>query len=315
MRPIFTSLIAGAALAATTLTGALAETRFGPLLTPAELAAAQDTLNPLVLDIRAGEGGYGAGHIPGAVSAPYGKFRGPAENPGQLLSEEALTGLLRSLGVTADRPVVVVHQGKDETDFGAAARVYWTLKSSGVSRLAILNGGVNAWTADGRELSTEATQPVPSDITVSFSTEWLATRDDVKAVVDGRTQATLIDARPEAFYKGETQHKAAKQPGTLPHAEIFTHSNWFASGPAIVDPAAAGALAANAGLKGDETLVSFCNTGHWAATNWFALSELAGIDGVKLYPESLVGWSNAGLPMDNVPGRFTHLWSTVKSWF
>lgn len=42
-----------------------------------------------------------------------------------------------------------------------------------------------------------------------------------------------------------------------------------------------------------QELVSFCNTDHWVATNWFAMSELAGIEGVKLYPESLVGWSNA----------------------
>ena len=42
------------------------------------------------------------------------------------------------------------------------------------------------------------------------------------------------------------------------------------------------------------TLVSFCNTGHWASTNWFALSEIAGIPNVKLYPESMVGWSKRG---------------------
>ena len=39
--------------------------------------------------------------------------------------------------------------------------------------------------------------------------------------------------------------------------------------------------------------VSFCNTGHWAATNWFVLSEIAGIEGVKLYPESMVGWTRS----------------------
>ncbi len=43
--------------------------------------------------------------------------------------------------------------------------------------------------------------------------------------------------------------------------------------------------------------VSFCNTGHWAATNWFALSEMAGVKGVRLYPESMVGWTGAGLPV------------------
>jgi thiosulfate/3-mercaptopyruvate sulfurtransferase len=46
-------------------------------------------------------------------------------------------------------------------------------------------------------------------------------------------------------------------------------------------------------VPGGVPIVSFCNTGHWAATNWFVLSEVAGIEGVKLYPESMVGWTQA----------------------
>jgi thiosulfate/3-mercaptopyruvate sulfurtransferase len=45
------------------------------------------------------------------------------------------------LGIEADTPVVVVHAGANQTDMGAAARVYWTLKSLGVQDLALLNGG------------------------------------------------------------------------------------------------------------------------------------------------------------------------------
>jgi thiosulfate/3-mercaptopyruvate sulfurtransferase len=320
MRPLFSTALAGIALAGLTASDAFAQTRLGPLVSPAELSQAQAERAPVIIDIRAGQDANGktvfeTGHIAGAVSAPYGRWRGPAENPGQVPDDAHLTDLLRSLGVEKDRPVVVVHQGSDETDFGAAARVYWTLKSSGVTELSILNGGVNAWTKDGLPLSTQANAPQASDITVTFSDVWLATREDVSAVVDGTSNATLIDARPEAFYNGETAHPASSRPGTLPHARLFTHSNWFSSGPAIVEASAAQSLVAQAGLADGQTLVSFCNTGHWAATNWFALSELAGVENVKLYPESMVGWSNAGLPMDNVPGRLTHLWTTIKSWF
>ena len=74
-------------------------------------------------------------------------------------------------------------------------------------------------------------------------------------------------------------------------------------------------LAEAEGFADADQLVSFCNTGHWAATNWFALSELAGIDNVKLYPESMVGWSNAGHEMANVPGLFRNLWNQVRGVF
>jgi thiosulfate/3-mercaptopyruvate sulfurtransferase len=230
-------------------------------------------------------------------------------------SEAALTEVLQSLGVTADRPTVIVHQGANDTDFGAAARVYWTLKSSGVSNLAILNGGIKAWTEAGLPLGRTAVTPERSTIQVTFSDEWLATEEDVLAVVSGDAQATLLDARPESFWAGREAHAEAARPGTLPQSEFFTHSNWFSGGPVIVDAAAARELAQSAGYTDDAALISFCNTGHWAATNWFALSELAGIENVRLYPESMVGWSNAGHEMANVPGPLRRVWQQITGVF
>ena len=61
--------------------------------------------------------------------------------------------------------------------------------------------------------------------------------------------------------------------------------------------------------------VSFCNTGHWAATNWFVMSEIAGNKAVKLYPASVVEWSQAERPMQNQPSRVTALVQDVKRAF
>ncbi|MEF2548467.1 rhodanese-like domain-containing protein [Aurantimonas sp. E1-2-R+4] len=296
---------------------AAAQTDLPPLLAPADLVEVLEVGDPLVLDIRAAEGAasYATGHIEGAVSAPYALFRGPEENPGQLPSAAELTETLQSLGVTLDRPTVIVYQGADVSDFGAAARVYWTLKSSGVSDLAILNGGINAWTEARLTVDQTSITPEPSEIEVSFSDEWLATEEDVQAVVSGEEAGTLVDARPEEFWRGDAMHPAAAQPGTLPQSEYFVHSSWFGDGPAIIDAEAARELAAEAGYTDDAQIISFCNTGHWAATNWFALSELAGLDNVKLYPESMVGWSNAGYEMANVPGPLRRIWQQITNVF
>ena len=317
----FLSLTARVALLTAFATPALAD--LGPLVTPAELAAALQTDAPLVLDIRApkapadkpDEPNFAAGHIPGALSAPYGAFRGPESNPGAVPDAAKLTEVLQGLGVTADRPVVITHQGTDATDFGAAARVYWTLKSSGVTEVSILNGGVAAWSEAGQPLSTDAAAPVPSTFEVSFSDEWLATTADVEKVVNGEDKALLLDARPEEFWAGDKAHGAAARPGTLPQSRYFTHSNWFGAGAATIDAAKVVELAKAEGFIKDEQLISFCNTGHWAATNWFALSELAGIDNVKLYPDSMVAWSQTDNAMDNVPGLFRNLWNQVTGIF
>lgn len=315
------SLLAAGLALALTAAAARAEAAFGPLLTPDGLADAVEAHDPLILDIRGGmtEDGrtvYETGHVPGAVFAPYRFFRGPETNPGEVPSEADLTRIFRILGVEKDRPAVIVHQGRDATDFGAAARVYWTLKSAGVREIAILNGGVAAWTEDGRPLETGETAVMPSEITVEISDRWLAAQADVEAAVKGEAEARLLDARPAEFRNGEAAHPAASRPGTLPRSDYFEHSGWFDDGPAIVDAAAARRLAEEQGLTGGAApIVSFCNTGHWAATNWFALSELAGVENVKLYPESLVGWSNAGLEMDNVPTRLQALMHRLRALF
>ena len=309
-------LLAAAVALTMSYSPVIAQETFGPLITPAEVVEAQSSVdNLLVIDIRAAKGGYSEGHIDGSVNAPYGLFRGPRENPGKLPTEDRLSEILSGLGAAPGRPTVVVYQGSDVTDFGSAARVYWTLKSVGVSQLAILNGGINAWTEAGKALSKEPVSVKASTFDVTFSDKWLATAADVKAVLDGNDEALLLDARPASFWKGETSHPAAARPGTIPQSEYFEHSNWFSNGPAIVDAEAARQLARTNGFSDADQLISFCNTGHWAATNWFALSELAEIDNVKLYPESMVGWSNAGYEMANVPGPLTNLWYRIKGEF
>ncbi len=288
---------------------AFAENTFGPLIAPDALNAELASDAPLILDIR-GEA-YAEGHIPGAISAPYGDFRGPSDNPGQLVPEEQLEATLQGLGVTFDQPIAIVHEGDSDTDFGAAARVYWTLKSSGLTQLAILNGGMTAWEAADLPLNNETAQPVPSDIDITFSDQWLADTDDVAAAVKGERDAVLVDARPASFFEGKKAHDAAERPGTLPGAQNVNHEVWFKDGKSIMDSAAATDLMETLGLKQDTEIVSFCNTGHWAATDWFAMSELAGVPNVKLYPDSMVGYSKTDNEMQNVPGLFRNLLNKI----
>ncbi|MEI4487850.1 rhodanese-like domain-containing protein [Frigidibacter sp. MR17.14] len=305
-RPILTAAAGLAGLLAATSAFALGG---DPLVTPTDLQAALAAGGdgaPVVLDIR-GEG-YAGGHIEGALDAPYGLFRGPAANPGALVPVADLEARYEKLGLTLDRPVVVVAQGNDDNDFGSAARVYWTLKSSGFEDISILNGGAQAWVNAGLPLSDAAASPAPSELTITWNNQWTAETPEVASVVEGETQALLVDARPPAFFEGEQAHKAAARPGTLPGAMNVPHSGFFRPGATAisrVDDAAA--LKAKLGIKDGQEVVSFCNTGHWAATDWFAMSELAGIENVKLYPGSMVEYSQTGGKMENTPGLVDNL--------
>ncbi|MBA3592139.1 sulfurtransferase [Methylibium sp.] len=286
-----------------------------PLLSPAELEAVRANPAVRILDVRDPRS-YAANHIPGAISAPYGSFRGPAGNPGELPELGKLTTLVQSLGLSPATHAVIVSSGSDQTDFGSAARVYWTLKVLGLKELSILNGGIKAWDAANLPQNSLPARVAASDYKPKIDESLVATRDEVRQAVLSDS-AQLVDARPTAFFEGETRHQAAKYPGTLKGAVNLEHSRWFEPGSArMVSGDAARSLAASLPTRSQGDTVSFCNTGHWAATNWFALSEVVGQKNVRLYAGSMVDFTQNGDGelVANVPGRAQQLLIDAKLW-
>lgn len=286
-----------------------------PLLTPAQLQALATQDGVRVIDTRAAPE-FAKAHIPGAVSAPYARWRGPASNPGQLVPTPQLTALVQSLGLTPQTHAVIVYAGADATDFGSAARVYWTLKSLGLGELSILDGGLKAWQAAGLPLTAQAASVAPSHWQPRLDARWLATRGDVEGLLGSR-QALLVDARPAAFFEGRMGHPAAGAWGTLPGATHLDNARFFQPGSArLRSPAELASVAGALQAAPGQGTVAFCNTGHWAATEWFVLSEVLGQPNARLYPGSMVDWTQAEapLPVANQPGRLQQLWYMAANW-
>ncbi|MCC6007858.1 MAG: sulfurtransferase [Rhodobacteraceae bacterium] len=281
---------------------------WAPLLEPeglAELLARDGSIRVVHVS-----GDFAAGHIPGAAFAAYPEWRGPSDNPGALRELPHFAELLRDLGITADTPVAVVHGGANPTDMGTAARVFWTLRSLGVEDLALVNGGFAAWQAAGLPVSTAPAQITRSGFEPSWSDEWRIDTAEVAELVQSG-DARLIDARPLGFFEGRTWSIA--RPGTIRGADHLTFEQWF-DGNRMVDAASARTIAEQAGQTDAPVTVSFCNTGHWAAINWFALSELAGVPNTRLYAESMAEYTAQGLPLDNEPGRLSVILENSRRW-
>ena len=306
------SVIAAAALTVSAVAQAATLT---PVINAFTLTDLQEQNAVKVLEIRSDPDAFVKAHIPGAIHIPYGEFRGPKGNPGALPELKALAKTLGSRGFTPEDTVVVVHDGVTTSDFGAAARVYWTLKSVGFTELAILNGGFRAYQKDGFEVSSTATQVQPVEVALSFNPAWYADTDSVAARVDAGEGASLIDARLDAFFAGKAWHGAAAKPGILPGATHFSFEAFFDKNtPLLKDQAEIKSIVAAEGLDQPST-VSYCNTGHWAATNWFVLSEVAQVEDVRLYAASMVEWSNADRPMENVPSSLEFAILKTQKWF
>ncbi|HRL20726.1 MAG TPA: sulfurtransferase [Alcaligenes sp.] len=276
------------------------------LIFPRDLASHLNDPALRILDIRSPEE-YAAGHVPGAINTPYGAFRGPADNAGALRSEAELSALFSKAGISKDSYVVVTYAGANPTDFGAAARVYWTLKAGGLTQLSILDGGLQAWQAQGHALSKDTPTITPTQFNYTYRQDMVASTQEVASYIQSGQPPVLLDARPTPFFQGEQRVDAAARYGTLPGARELDFNTFFNSDkPTLKDKNEIVKLVKAQGLDNKPT-ISFCNTGHWASTNWFVLSEIAGNPNVQLYPESVVEWSRSDLPMDNQPSRFKAL--------
>lgn len=252
---------------------------------------------------------FEAGHIPGALPLPYSSLRGPKESPGRPPEISKLQASLQALGLHLQSPIVLTGSGSDPTEFGAVARTYWTLKSVGFKQLAILNGGFGAWLASKHPVKQGPPPSVPHNaaLQLTFSDVHSVSTQEVNQLrlsSSSSQAALLVDARPEDFYLGQLRHSAAARWGTLPNALNFDSEEWFIPNTGRLPSAKElRAIAQAEGFLQPAPQVAFCNTGHWAATHWFIVSELLGQKDVRLYPESAIAWSQAGLPMDNEPSR------------
>lgn len=102
-----------------------------------------------------------AGHIPGALLVEFSKIRTTREIDGRkiggMVPEAAqFQAYMRSVGVPAGKPLVIVANGEYVEDFDTAARLYWTLRYYGTDEVAILDGGSIRWVEEGREFEAGA---------------------------------------------------------------------------------------------------------------------------------------------------------------
>lgn len=267
------------------------------LVSPDVLAGALGSPDLVIIDIRsAAEGGRQAfelGHVPGAVHSDYAAdgWRAKVGNaPGMLPPLDHLAQLAGQLGIRPASKVVIVPVGLGVTDLAAAARVYWTLKLIGHGQQAILDGGFKAWQAgSGRPVATgpaaaRAAPPYP----VVMQQKLRSTADATLVASKGKL-ATLVDARSANYFEGREKAAEAARAGHIPGAVSRDYAEAFDPASGRLKPV--GDLAALFGGVPKGPAISYCNTGHTAALNWFVMSEVLGREEVSLYDGSMTDWT------------------------
>jgi len=250
-----------------------------------------------VIDIRSavdggGRAAFEAAHVPGAVHTDYAKdgWRATKGMATGLLPDAAtLARLIGRLGVTPSHHVVIASAGTSAGDFSAAARVYWTFKTAGHHAVSILDGGMAGWAGEG--LPVEAGEGAPAASAaypVTLDKTWRCDCAAVaRAAADG--SAVLLDTRSLAYFEGREKSPQALRAGRVPGSLHLDHAAAFDKTALRLKPL--DDLARMFANVPDKAVMSYCNTGHQAATSWFILSELLHRPGTMLYDGSMSEWT------------------------
>ena len=228
---------------------------------------------------------YEAAHIPGAVFMNLGELRDTdSDLPMMLPSAEKFASRMQSLGL-GDGSRIVLY---DSSPWHTSARAWWMLNTFGAHDVAILDGGLAKWQAEGRDTATGKEQLRHRHFTVWADDRNVRTLDQMKTNIDGGSEQVL-DARSAARFSGEEPDPrpathAGHIPGSrnLPYDQVFHADGTWKTGDALK------AVFEGAGIDIDKPVVTTCGSGITASTLAFGL-HLLGKD-AALYDGSWSEW-------------------------
>lgn len=271
---------------------------FGPLVSAAWLREHLRDPDLRVIDMRwylaakRGADEYLKGHVPGAVFVDLERDLTPPRGPGRhpIPPPALFEAAMRRAGVSSNTRVVAY----DDAGGSIAARLWWLLRYYGHDAVAVLDGGIAAWVAEGGALERQT--PVLTHGDWSAATpraEWVVD----KAYVDAARRACralLLDARAPERYRGESEPVDAR-PGHIPGASSAPWMGNLREG-SFLSPDELRARYEALGATGGREVIAYCGSGVTACHNLLAM-EIAGIRGAKLYEGSWSDWArDASLP-------------------
>jgi thiosulfate/3-mercaptopyruvate sulfurtransferase len=230
---------------------------------------------------------YADAHIRGAVFLDLPSlFDSDSTVPSALPSAGQFAARMEQLGISDSAQIVLY----DDSAVKSSARAWYMFRMFGHSDVAILDGGLAKWKAEGRPLTDADAACPPVNYSVrGENRSGVRSKSDMLANIDSRA-AQVVDARDAGRFTGETPDLVHNLPGghipgarSLPFTELYDTDGTFKGTQELSDAFAA------AGLDPAAPLVASCGSGVTACVILFAMHLLAHDHG-ELYDGSWSEW-------------------------
>ncbi len=235
---------------------------------------------------------YELHHIPGAVFFDIDEIADTANPlPHMLPPPEKFSSRVRKLGL-GDGVRIVVY---DQRGIFSAARVWWTFRFFGHDDVAVLDGGLPKWLAEGRPVEDGKAEPAERHFTARMNSLLVREKEQIEANLrSGRQQ--VFDARSRGRFEGrEPEPREGLRGGHIPGSLNLPYTELLDGDTQTMLPAdQIAARFAAAGLDPRRPVITTCGSGITAAILALGL-QLIGHRDVAVYDGS---WCEWGLPGD-----------------
>jgi thiosulfate/3-mercaptopyruvate sulfurtransferase len=238
---------------------------------------------------------YLAGHLPGAVHCNWSTDLSAAPpasgHPRWMLQgPEEFAVTMGRLGIGNDTMVI----GYDAEGGHHAARLWLALRRYGHDKMAVMEGGIQKWTAEGRAIEKGEVTAKPATFVTRPRDGVIATKEEVHSAVK-TGDPWLLDVRRDSEFTGE--EKRAARGGHIPGAVNVLWKDALNDDWTLKDADELEEMYANAGFGAETSAVTYCQAGVRAAFTHLVLTAL-GHDDVRTYDGSWEEWGNdPGLPI------------------
>lgn len=274
------------------------------LVEPAWVAAHGDDPNVCLIEV-AGLGqddlqAYKAGHVPGAYPWKWKEMLWETHMR-DFPSPQEFARRLGAAGIDNDTTVVFYGEG---VQFGVYA--WWVFRYCGHKNVRILDGARYRWAEEGRPLVTDIPSPRPAKKykPVARVESMRILRDDVLNSL-GRPQTLLLDGRSPEEYRGERvgapggPDVGATCYGRIPGARPLFFDDLLTANKSFKSREELRSIVDACGAEPGKDIIVYCRLSHRATVLYFALTQLLGLDNVKVYDGSWTEWGNVvGLPIE-----------------